>query len=234
MYDAQMQEIIRRCAAGYSIEIALAKSNPVKLPKSMKVEDSQRIELTAAGARSLKDDVRFLKQATELRAVGESKKKGTADPAASAKERKAARRELKRITTVGGESRHGRGAKGGHSMLTDQLIRFTIHDSPLCLCVCVFMCLWAQEAEAAEEARIQEEEDRLRVEAEAVLTKANDTATPCLDAAISFIVKKLGTELPSTTCPVRRHAVLGCNLVSERVLVDRYATKRSYLLLQRN
>lgn len=77
----QGEEIVRRCLYGYSPELALQTSNPIKIPpgKGGKPAGSGSVRITSEHVRNLKHDVEFIKKAHDLRDVGEGKKgKGNA------------------------------------------------------------------------------------------------------------------------------------------------------------
>ncbi|CAM9878888.1 unnamed protein product, partial [Hapterophycus canaliculatus] len=101
----QGEEIVRRCLYGYSPELALQTSNPIKIPpgKGGKSAGSGSVRITSEHVRNLKHDVEFIKKAHELRDVGEGKGKGggkssnTKVAPPSTQERRAARRELKTL-----------------------------------------------------------------------------------------------------------------------------------------
>eukprot|EP00903_Cladosiphon_okamuranus_P007562 g7336.t1 len=97
----QGEEIVRRCLHGYSPELALQTSNPIKIPlgKGGKSAGSGSVRITSEHVRNLKHDVEFIKKAHDLRDVGEGKKgKGNAKVAPpSTQEQRAARRELKNL-----------------------------------------------------------------------------------------------------------------------------------------
>lgn len=97
-YLAQAREVVRRCVAGYAPEVALAKALPVTLPAHLSYKKEDSLVLTSDFVRDLKGDVRFLKQAKELRAVDAERKQGNAkEHANTAKVRREARRKLKRL-----------------------------------------------------------------------------------------------------------------------------------------
>ncbi|CAN0147132.1 unnamed protein product [Ectocarpus sp. 6 AP-2014] len=96
----QGEEIIRRCLCGYSPELALQTSNPIKIPpgRGGKPAGSGNVRITSEHVRNLKHDVEFIKKAHDLRDVGEGKNKPNAKVAPpSTQERRAARRELKTL-----------------------------------------------------------------------------------------------------------------------------------------
>ncbi|CAB1108352.1 unnamed protein product [Ectocarpus sp. CCAP 1310/34] len=96
----QGEEIVRRCLCGYSPELALQTSNPIKIPpgRGGKPAGSGNVRITSEHVRNLKHDVEFIKKAHDLRDVGEGKSKPNAKVAPpSTQERRAARRELKTL-----------------------------------------------------------------------------------------------------------------------------------------
>lgn len=72
----QGEEIVRRCLYGYSPELALQTSNPIKIPpgRGGKPAGSGSVRITSEHVRNLKHDVEFIKKAHDLRDVGEGKK----------------------------------------------------------------------------------------------------------------------------------------------------------------
>ena len=99
MYMLQAREIIRRCVAGYDITTATAKSMPITIPDRLSIKADDAIVLTTDFVRSLKDDIRFLKDVKHLRQVDDKRTSGNAKQFAnSAAIRRAARRQLKRIS----------------------------------------------------------------------------------------------------------------------------------------
>ncbi|CAM9167382.1 unnamed protein product [Pylaiella littoralis] len=96
----QGEEIVRRCLYGYSPELALQTSNPIKMPptKGEITAGPGNVRITSEHVRSLKHDVEYIKKAHELRDIGEGKAKGCAKVATpSTQERRGARRELKNL-----------------------------------------------------------------------------------------------------------------------------------------
>ena len=73
---SQGEEIVRRCLYGYSPELALQTSNPIKIPpgRGGKPAGSGSVRITSEHVRNLKHDVEFIKKAHDLRDVGEGKK----------------------------------------------------------------------------------------------------------------------------------------------------------------
>lgn len=100
MYMLQAREIVRRCVAGYDITIATAKSMPITIPDRLSIKADDTIVLTTDYVRGLKDDIRFLKDIKHLRQVDEKKSIGNSkqQSANCTASRRAARRQLKRIT----------------------------------------------------------------------------------------------------------------------------------------
>ncbi len=109
MYMLQAREIIRRCVAGYDISTATAKSMPITIPDRLSIKPADAIVLTTDFVRSLKDDIRFLKDVKHLREVDDKRSSGNAKQFAnSSAMRRAARRQLKRITREESEAEAAR------------------------------------------------------------------------------------------------------------------------------
>jgi len=102
IFQAQANEIVRRCVAGFSPEAALGGSNPIELPGAVptssvtnkKASDGVSARaLTSGGIKALKRDVEVLKQISDLRvATG-----GSSGSRAATAERREARRDLRRL-----------------------------------------------------------------------------------------------------------------------------------------
>lgn len=95
---SQAQELVRRCMLGYSLEQALAASNPIKPPAGAQSSSKDAPRLTTQYLRDLKGDVKFLKQATDLRQVDQQRATGRPGFANDTATRRAARRELKSLS----------------------------------------------------------------------------------------------------------------------------------------
>lgn len=97
IHISQAQELIRRCMLGYTLEQALAASNPIKRPPNLQ-KKAKGPKLTKQHLNNLKGDVKFLKQATDLRQVNTKKAAGRPGFANDTATRRAARRELKTLS----------------------------------------------------------------------------------------------------------------------------------------
>ena len=95
MFESQGNDLLRRCAEGYTAEQARFKSNPIQLPSSV-LKYEQQYSLSSEALRGLDQDVRKLKQVGDLRKVDQEKRRGLLTH--GTKERKAARRELRKLT----------------------------------------------------------------------------------------------------------------------------------------
>ena len=95
MFEAQGNDLLRRCAEGYTAEQARFKSNPIQLPSSI-LKYKREYSLSSEALRGLDHDVRKLKQVGDLRKVDQEKRRGLLTH--DTKERKAARRELRKLT----------------------------------------------------------------------------------------------------------------------------------------
>ena len=97
-YRAQAEEAVRRCVAGFDMEAALRASNPLQGPgRQHEATDGPKVRLTNDHMQNMKHDVRFLKQATDLRQVERAKDRRNGQLQASTQERRSARRTLSRL-----------------------------------------------------------------------------------------------------------------------------------------
>lgn len=158
-----------------------------------------QIRVTADHVRSLKHDVEFLKQTSELRELDSAKKKGdNSQYAHSAQERKAARRALKTMSKASG------GRTRPHAA---QLTCSLALGLPLWVW-CAFVCVRVQHATADEEARLRAEEERLQAEMEAGLSFKSSEAQPSLAATAQFLIKSFAIGVPASRCQFCEQYVL--------------------------
>lgn len=104
IFKAQADDIVRRCIAGFNPEDALActlnpDSNRLAI---MKVSNSSNkdVKITSDAIKGLQHDVQVLKQISDLRDVNNSKNKNQPNMVYSTKERKIARKDLKRLAKL--------------------------------------------------------------------------------------------------------------------------------------
>eukprot|EP01029_Cantina_marsupialis_P020703 TRINITY_DN486_c0_g1_i1.p1 TRINITY_DN486_c0_g1~~TRINITY_DN486_c0_g1_i1.p1 ORF type:complete len:448 (+),score=141.24 TRINITY_DN486_c0_g1_i1:61-1404(+) len=100
VFTSQTLEIIRRCTVGYSADQALMGSNPIQMPAKVaraKVE----YKITSDHLLGLKNDMKFLQKAKDLKAINGAKKFGDHSKFAnSGTERRHARRLLNKLATI--------------------------------------------------------------------------------------------------------------------------------------
>ena len=104
MFKAQAEDIVRRCVAGFNPEDALActlnpESNRLAI---MKVSNSNNkdVKITSDAIKGLQHDVQVLKQISDLRDMNNSKDKRNQNMLHSIKERRIARKDLKRLAKL--------------------------------------------------------------------------------------------------------------------------------------
>ena len=98
MYQAQANELARKLSLGFSLEEAMHSSNaPTQVQERGKIKRPQ-IAITSEYVRNLKSDVSFLKKASDLRKVNGAFNKQLHKFDHDTKTRRAARRELKKLS----------------------------------------------------------------------------------------------------------------------------------------
>ena len=99
----QAEELVRRLVLGYTVEAAIAGSNPQKAPPPKKKDKSKgpAVRLSTEYVNSLKGDVKFLKKVTDLREVGtKTKEFNHKQHYHEAETRKQARKQLKKMSKI--------------------------------------------------------------------------------------------------------------------------------------
>lgn len=103
MFQSQAVEIVRRCVAGFSPELALNGSNPIELPDAKtstvgkKASDNISARaMTSGNLKALKHDIGVLKQISDLRVATQHKNKNQYSVHGNA-ERREARKDLRRL-----------------------------------------------------------------------------------------------------------------------------------------
>jgi hypothetical protein len=96
MFQSQVDDIVRRCVAGCTLEQALQVSNPIKLADTAAKTLAAAPKLTADSLRNLKHDVSVLKQISDLRVATTSGNSKMYKPHVTA-ERREARRDLRKL-----------------------------------------------------------------------------------------------------------------------------------------
>eukprot|EP01138_Halocafeteria_seosinensis_P004516 gb/GECG01004620.1/.p1 GENE.gb/GECG01004620.1/~~gb/GECG01004620.1/.p1 ORF type:complete len:494 (+),score=98.00 gb/GECG01004620.1/:1-1482(+) len=98
-YTLQLENILKRCEAGYSAEVALSKGSLHQAPAKVKTKAEDVVHVTSEHMRDLKKDVKFLYETTQLKKFATEKKQSSGgEYAHGAKERKHVRRQLKKLT----------------------------------------------------------------------------------------------------------------------------------------
>lgn len=103
MFLSQVEEIVRRCVGGATMEQALLVSNPIKLTETSTKQTVAAPKMTAENIRNLKHDVNVLKQISDLRVAAttsDAKKYITQVNA----ERREARRDLRKLAKAESEA----------------------------------------------------------------------------------------------------------------------------------
>ena len=101
LLTSQARDLVNQLQDGMASEDALRKSNPVRLPKTFKDNKREPTEarLTQKALKGLKHDIETLSQVRDLREVNAATKGGDARVKSHSKrERKDARRDIKKIT----------------------------------------------------------------------------------------------------------------------------------------
>ena len=93
MFKSQVDELIRRCLAGYSPENAM--NNTIDLEAVTKKASESKVVLTSGSIKNLKHDVNVLKQISDLREATSATSKGY--QANVIAERREARKDLRRL-----------------------------------------------------------------------------------------------------------------------------------------
>jgi len=96
MFQSQVDEIVRRCAAGATVEQAMQVSNPIKFAEIASKSVTPTPRLTTNNLLSLKHDVGVLKQISDLRVATTSGSKAKYVTQVNA-ERREARRDLRKL-----------------------------------------------------------------------------------------------------------------------------------------
>ena len=102
MYKSQAEEIVRRCEAGFSGDLAVS-TNPVKLPTKAVSSTDPKLKLTSGNIKNLKHDVNVLKQMSDLRVATTTSSKHAYVTQANA-ERREARKDLRRLAKAESEA----------------------------------------------------------------------------------------------------------------------------------
>ena len=97
VYQAQADEISRRCVSGISPDQALQSMNTAKMQRMGKASGESKERLTTGNIKNLKHDVNTLKQMSELRSVNVATDKRNQGSLHSVQERKDARKALRRL-----------------------------------------------------------------------------------------------------------------------------------------
>jgi len=102
MLTSQAREVVRRMQDGMTSEQAHLMSNPIPQPKMMDDDSKKKdvtVRITKESLKGIKHDVETLSRVRDLREVNATRVQGKAHVLAShAKERKAARKEIHKIT----------------------------------------------------------------------------------------------------------------------------------------
>jgi len=108
MFQSQVDEIVRRCAAGSTLEQALQVSNPIKFAESASKITTATPRLTSNTLLNLKHDVNVLKQISDLRVATTTGSKTKYVTQVNAEHREARRdlRKLARAESAADQEQH--------------------------------------------------------------------------------------------------------------------------------